>query len=403
MATNGNWFAVSRTIFNHYLVGIRDRPYTEFEAWLWLLANAEFEQVEVINKGHRIVLDPGQMMASHGYLAEQWMWTVDKVRYFIKRLQNEAMIDRFVEEHRENTKRAPSNSPATPANHTKQNTGHRTNQIQVLTICNYGNYQIIPNSEHQANSQRHSQARTKRAPSEDSKSHQQYKDNTKQLNTIPPTPQGGQTEEGFHLEPEFEGEPASKVRRSRKPAAEVAAARADVQQAVGIFNRAADHFQFSKVDVLTPARALRLAKRLDEIGGVERFRLALRAIAKDAFLAGKVAGKDGKPAFRLDLERLLQTDGAMGDVLARLLDLAASAAVPSRNGKEWGWWRADIAKMRSLPADYWRERIAKEKPNGTWPWWSLGAPPGDPECVIHPEVVAENNFVEIYKGQVVHD
>lgn len=129
MPTNGNWFAVSRMIFDHAVIGIKNRPYTELEAWLWLLAEAEFEPREVANKGQMIVLDPGQLMAAHGFLSKRWSWTQDKVRYFLKKLQNEAMIARYC---------------------AKQDTGRNTNQIQIITISNYSDYQFTQDAEHQA-------------------------------------------------------------------------------------------------------------------------------------------------------------------------------------------------------------------------------------------------------------
>jgi len=141
----GNWFAVSREIFSHPIVGVGDRSYTDLEAWLSLLAMASYEPRRAMNKGTVIVLDPGDLMAAHSYLATRWKWTADKVRWFLKRLQNEAMITRHC------------------ANHpTKRN----TNQIQIVTICNYSKYQLIQEAQHQAKSQASHQANTKPTPSQ---------------------------------------------------------------------------------------------------------------------------------------------------------------------------------------------------------------------------------------------
>jgi hypothetical protein len=68
------------------------------------------------------------------------------------------------------------------------------------------------------------------------------------------------------------------------------------------------------------------------------------------------------------------------------------------NDKRWGWWRQDMQKLRDLSADYWRELVAKHPPNGEWPWWFYGPEPGDPDCLMHPDVLAENGFVEQYNA-----
>jgi hypothetical protein len=115
-------------------------------------------------------------------------------------------------------------------------------------------------------------------------------------------------------------------RRSR-PAKKVAAS-ADLDAAVEAYNEAADRHGFSRCEVLTPPRAKRLDRRLTDIGGVEAFKLALTAIPRDNFLMGRVTPRDGGDSFRLTIDRLLQTDGKMGDVLAKLVD--AASAGPTR-------------------------------------------------------------------------
>lgn len=141
MSHNGNWFAVSRLIFDHHIVGVRDRPYTELEAWLWLLAAASWERTEVINKGRPVVIDPGQMMHARTYLAQTWQWTEDKVRWFLKRLENEAMITRFC---------AQINTQRHTQDHTQRNTQQPINQIQIITVCNYKDYQVIRDIQQEA-------------------------------------------------------------------------------------------------------------------------------------------------------------------------------------------------------------------------------------------------------------
>lgn len=161
----GNWFAVSRRTFRHHMVGIHNRAYTDFEAWLSLLAMASYSTRKVTNKGQVIVLDPGDLMASHGYLAERWMWSVDKVRWYLKRLALEAMITKH---------------PAIAS--TKRN----TNQIQVLTICNYDVYQFYGLRQHQATHQVEHQANTSPTPTEPQANTENL--TNKQINKTTPKP-----------------------------------------------------------------------------------------------------------------------------------------------------------------------------------------------------------------------
>lgn len=79
-------------------------------------------------------------------------------------------------------------------------------------------------------------------------------------------------------------------------------------------------------------------------------------------------------------------------------------------GKRWGWWRdkghdgrPKLDGMRSLPAARWRDGFAKTRPNGRWPWWKFGAPPGHDECAVPDEILEETGWIDVYKGQEFHD
>lgn len=175
---SGNWFAVSREIFDHPIVGIHDRPFTDTEAWLYLLSLAAYAPTEVENKGTLIVLDPGQLMAAYAFLAARWKWSPDKVRWYLKRLQNEAMISRFTASMRPDE---PSDSTKQDTNHhTKRNTKQRTNQIQILTICNYAVYQYVRTQQNQASHQAKHQPPHQASPQESNTINTL---NTKNLNT----------------------------------------------------------------------------------------------------------------------------------------------------------------------------------------------------------------------------
>jgi hypothetical protein len=110
---------------------------------------------------------------------------------------------------------------------------------------------------------------------------------------------------------------------SRARVCEAASAADEVEQAVKLYNDAAQQHGFTLCHSITKSRRKRLRKRLDEIGGLEPFRRALSAIPRDRFLMGRKAPRSGEDPFKLTLDHLLQTEGKMGDVLARLIDQAA--------------------------------------------------------------------------------
>jgi len=97
----------------------------------------------------------------------------------------------------------------------------------------------------------------------------------------------------------------------------------EVELAVAEYNAMAEHYGWTRCRVLTSKRRDRLNERLRDIRGLVPFKLALSAIPRDRFLMGRKAPRPGEEPFKLTLDRLLQTDGGMGDVLARLIDLAA--------------------------------------------------------------------------------
>lgn len=72
------------------------------------------------------------------------------------------------------------------------------------------------------------------------------------------------------------------------------------------------------------------------------------------------------------------------------------------NGVKWGWWRPKADNYRSWSVDKWEDALKRYPPNGTWPWWQIGPPPGDPECLVPAEIVNRNGWIETYRGQITH-
>jgi hypothetical protein len=98
-------------------------------------------------------------------------------------------------------------------------------------------------------------------------------------------------------------------------------------QALTTYNEAAAQHGFTPCRTPTADQAKRLGRRIKAVGGLATFKRALGALPLDDFLMGRVPGKGGGKPFKLSLDRLLQTDGGMGDVLGRLLGLADEAGV----------------------------------------------------------------------------
>ncbi|MGV6876663.1 hypothetical protein ACUSIJ_28855 [Pseudochelatococcus sp. B33] len=107
-------FAVSRDIFDHEFFA--DEPYSEREAWLWLIGNAAWKPCRVRRGRGAVDLSRGQVAATARELAEKWGWSKSRVDRFLGRLSEAAMI-------------AADGS-----------TGRSGGT--VITICNYDTYQF---------------------------------------------------------------------------------------------------------------------------------------------------------------------------------------------------------------------------------------------------------------------
>jgi len=319
-------------------------------------------------------------------------------------------------------------------NHEGQKQGkQKGKQGTIITICNYSEYQVSKREEGQAewHAEGEQGASKGQARGKQGTIYSRARANKETIkqgnNNYPPTPFGDEPEpsapsqaDGYDrvaelakrngmsvedLEAAIQRQVKLKLKSKRREAsaARNAMRREDADKAFDLYNKAATHFGFAVCESMTDARRTRLLARLDDIGGVEAFRRALWAIRKDDFLVGRTS-KPGTQPFRLDIDRLLSTKSGLGDVLARLLDLAGQPdELVGPNGKRWGWWRDGMESLKALDQDVWRRRLDAVKPNGTWPWWELGAPPGHEEAVVHPDVVAERKLVEIYQGKINHD
>src|SRR5271157_2452193 len=109
------FYLVSRGMLDHPRFKPRG-PFTQFEAWHWLIESAAYtsHEVPVSNGRNRqmVQLEPGQLTYSIRYLAEAWQWSDKRVQRFLSALQ----LDQSV---------------------TTQTTTGQT----VITLCNWAKYQ----------------------------------------------------------------------------------------------------------------------------------------------------------------------------------------------------------------------------------------------------------------------
>lgn len=83
-------FIVDRGLFGHPVFA--DEPFTEREAWLWLISQAAFKSHERRVGRVRVQLVRGQLAHACRFMAEAWQWSDASVRRFLTKLAAEEMI-----------------------------------------------------------------------------------------------------------------------------------------------------------------------------------------------------------------------------------------------------------------------------------------------------------------------
>lgn len=156
--------AIDRGIFDHECFA--DEPFTEREAWMWLIAEAAWKP-RARRIGKQIInLERGQLAASVRFMAEKWKWSKSRVERYLERLK----IGRSCRGGR--PKKTLENPPLNSGTliETQTETG-----ILIITICNYAKYQrvSIPNETH-TGTQSGTAARQQRDKREDIKNIESY-------------------------------------------------------------------------------------------------------------------------------------------------------------------------------------------------------------------------------------
>lgn len=139
-------FAVDRGVWDHPMFA--DEPFTEREAWLWMVSAAAWIAKRVRVGKAMVDLERGQLAFATRFLATRWKWAHSKVVRFLKRLETDTMV-------------------STSA----------TRDATLITICNYDKYAFGRNAtETQPGTQTDTQPERQRNKEEELK-----KDNNKEL------------------------------------------------------------------------------------------------------------------------------------------------------------------------------------------------------------------------------
>jgi hypothetical protein len=220
-------FTISRCLWDD--AAFQDEPFSEREAWVWMIAEAKWKPQEKRVGSAVVQLDRGQLAHSTRFLSDAWKWSHSKVRRFLERLENRHMIQRATD------------------------TG-----LSVITICKYNEYQLSPDqsgtaSARDAAQQRHSSGTNLNKGNKGNKGEEDRDTNVSLALSAP--------------------EPASPI-----------------AEAVRIYNEAAEVTGWPKVQKLSPARSQALKARLRDCGGIEGWRFAMDKGKASDFLCGKATG-----------------------------------------------------------------------------------------------------------------
>ncbi len=85
------WISLYRKIQEHWL-WTKKRKFSQFEAWVSLLFKANHKDTKIMFDGKIIEVKRGSFITSEVKLSEEWNWSRDSVRKFLKTLQSEKMV-----------------------------------------------------------------------------------------------------------------------------------------------------------------------------------------------------------------------------------------------------------------------------------------------------------------------
>lgn len=155
------YIRVARRLREHPIVGFgktvnpaddeRGFCYSRAEAWQDLIMECRWSPGEVVNKGRKMEIRPGQLLGAISWLAHRWNWTPKTVRWFLDQLQADHMIQRSEADN--DGLLSDFNQRSDGFQEAPKRGNRNGNRISVLSVCNYEIYQIALQAQRQATGQ----------------------------------------------------------------------------------------------------------------------------------------------------------------------------------------------------------------------------------------------------------
>jgi len=219
---------ISRGIWHD--VAFKDEPFSEREAFIWIIMEASYKPREKRVGSITVSLERGQLVTSVRFMCSAWSWSKSRVDRFLKRLENRDMIG------------------------TDSGTG-----INVITVCKYNDYQNGVKPSGTAGNEKRDSSGTAAGQQRDKpkkglipEARKMQKEDTNVSLSLVPTDDGGDS----------------------------------ISEAISMFKEAAEKSGWPVPRVLSKARRSALTARLKECGGIEGWRVALEKAQASAHCCG---------------------------------------------------------------------------------------------------------------------
>jgi hypothetical protein len=290
-----NVFAVARSIWDDG--DFAPEPFTEREAWMWLVSAAAWKDIRARGNAGAVDLKRGEFSFATRFLAEKWKWSKSRVDRFIQRIENRGSIR---DTSRDNAK--------------------------IYLVSKYNEYQVVglPKRDSERDTQRDDSGT--RAGQQRDKEETGKQDNRE---TVEPEARSARADAPVpkpvsreaSTQPDLLDIPAFLKRPQPAPASQpvektitppsgevvpfVPAPAREIDAAVQAYNLTADYAKWPRCQVVTDKRRRALKARLDEAGGLEGWKTAMRQAAKSSFLLGRTGRSGDHAKWRPDIDFFL--------------------------------------------------------------------------------------------------